>query len=60
MVVVTNPQRFGFTPVEVWFGVARATPRTVTVAGDLLRDATGKVVEFVAREGDTLITKPLT
>ena len=59
MEAVTSPERFGFTPVTVLFGVTRAVTRVVTMPGDLLReDATGALVEFVAREGTTLITRP--
>ena len=61
MVVVTAPRRFGFTPVDVFFGVVRERPeRTIITPGDLLRDdATGEIGEFVAREDGKLIITPV-
>lgn len=61
MVVATRPTRFGFTPVDVFFGEVRERPdRVMVVAGDLLRnDATGEVVTFKGREGSTLVTEPV-
>ena len=61
MAVVTSPTRFGFTPVDVFFGTVQERPeRIVVMSGEALRnEATGEVVVFVAREGTTLITTPL-
>jgi hypothetical protein len=62
MVVITNPTRFGYTPCDVFFGEVRERPeRNMIIAGSndcLLVDPSGNVVEFVAREGSKIITKP--
>ena len=61
MEAVTSPTRFGFTPVDVIFGSVIERPdRIIVMSGDALRnEATGEVVEFIAREGYTLQTTPL-
>lgn len=61
MAAITNPQRFGFEPVDIFFGVVRPRPeRVVTCKGDLLRDlATGQVVTFEFRQNDEVHTAPL-
>jgi hypothetical protein len=59
MVAITNPARWGYTVVDMFFGQAR--PRrnqTVAVKGDILQDAKGKLWEFMGREHGKIITKP--
>lgn len=58
MLAITTPARWGYTPVDVFFGTVRERPdRVVVEAGELLRhDATGEVVVFKGRLGADLVT----
>ncbi|GAF79838.1 unnamed protein product, partial [marine sediment metagenome] len=55
---VTTPERFGFTRVQVYFGVPRRTENQTACAGDLLQcNNTNKLVRFRYREGNRLVVE---
>lgn len=57
MVAITNPIRWSFEVVDVFFGEVR--PRrnqTIALKGDMVRDLeTGDVFRFNGREGDMIL-----
>jgi len=58
MDAVTSPSRWGYTPVDLFFGEVRERPdRVVVHKGELLRhDQTGAIVVFLGRQGANLLT----
>ena len=61
MAAVTTPSRWSYEVVNVFFGTVRVCAnQAVAMKGDLLRDMDdGSVVEFIGRDGDTLIVKEM-
>lgn len=61
MAAVTTPSRWSYEIVNVFFGEVRVRAnQAVAMKGDLLRDMDdGSVVEFIGRDGDTLIVKEM-
>lgn len=57
MAAVTNPIRWSFEVVDMFFGeVRRRRNQTLALKGDMVRDLeTGEVYLFQGREGDLLI-----
>lgn len=61
MAAVTNPIRWSFQVVDMFFGEVR--PRrnqTVAMKGDMVRDLdTGEVFRFKGRDGDMIIIEEI-
>ena len=68
LLLITQPiARWGLTPVDVFFGEVRERPERDMVfgpspdgtrPGDMVRDASGSIREFLGREGTTLLLGP--
>ena len=61
MVALTNPSRFGFEIVDVFFGQIRLrSDQTLAVKGDCLRNKeTGVVSVFHYRENNQIVTEEM-
>ena len=57
MAAITTPARWSYEGVDIFFGEVRVRAnQTIAMRGDLLRDVDdGSIVEFIGREGATLI-----
>ncbi len=58
MEAITNPERFGYKHVRIFFGEIRPCQDPCVCKGDLLQDAKGNLYEFISREGSELNLKP--
>jgi hypothetical protein len=61
MVAVTNPIRWSFEVVDVFFGEVRPRrSQTIALKGDMIRDLeTGVVFRLKGREGDMILIEEI-
>ena len=57
---VMSPRKWGYTKVNINFGVVRVAPsQDLVVRGELFTDSEGKVWEFYARKDDMILAYPV-
>jgi hypothetical protein len=60
MKAVIDPGRFGITVIDIYYGLHRPRKnQNLLLAGDLIRDAKGKIHRFAYQKDDAIFAEPV-